>query len=188
MLHDCASKHRLRVTVGIITEQLIQLLIHCFLAFFHLAKLSKPGCQKDVRKYFFSYRVINRWNALDEETVSFSSINVFRNRLNKIRMTRMGYFMDWFWLALGLPDALPWKATRGEVPRWDTCERSLVPTQSHPHSGKFGVQINDIKKLIVCFSFSPLYSQLVSNLFRYIIISDFVLVFHLHLLFSFSMF
>ena len=25
-----------------------------------LAKLSKPGCQKDVRKYFFSYRVINR--------------------------------------------------------------------------------------------------------------------------------
>jgi len=32
----------------------------------------------------------------------------------------MGYFMDWFWLALGLPDALPWKATRGEIPRWDT--------------------------------------------------------------------
>jgi len=37
----------------------------------HLAKLSKPGCQKDVRKYFFSYRVINRWNALNEETVFF---------------------------------------------------------------------------------------------------------------------
>jgi len=46
------------------------------------------------KKYFFSHRVINRWNALDGETVSSSSINTFKNRLNKIRMTRMGYFMD----------------------------------------------------------------------------------------------
>ena len=59
----------------------------------HLAKLSKPRCQKDVRKYFFSHRVIDRWNALDGETVSSSSTNVFKNRL--IRMTRMGYFMDY---------------------------------------------------------------------------------------------
>jgi len=36
-----------------------------------------------------------RWNVLDEGTVSSSSINVFKNRLNKIRLTRMGYFMDW---------------------------------------------------------------------------------------------
>jgi len=27
-------------------------------------------------------------------TVSSSSINAFKNRLNKIRKTRMGYFMD----------------------------------------------------------------------------------------------
>jgi len=86
----------------------------------HLAKLSKPRCQKGVRKYLFSYRVINRWNVLDEEIVSSSSINVFKNRLNKIRLTRMGCFMDWLWLALDLPDALPWKATQGEIPRWDT--------------------------------------------------------------------
>ena len=44
----------------------------------HLAKLSKARCQKDVRKYFFSHWVINRWNVLDGETVSSSSINVFR--------------------------------------------------------------------------------------------------------------
>jgi len=31
----------------------------------HLAKLSTPRCHKDVRKHFFSHRVINRWNALD---------------------------------------------------------------------------------------------------------------------------
>ena len=50
----------------------------------HLAKLSKTRCQKDVRKHFFSHRVINRWNALDGVTVSSSSINAFKNRLNKI--------------------------------------------------------------------------------------------------------
>jgi len=59
----------------------------------HLNKLSKPRCQKDV-KNIFSRRVINRWNALHGETVSSSSINAFKNRLNKIRLTRIGYFMD----------------------------------------------------------------------------------------------
>jgi len=44
--------------------------------------------------YFFSHRVINRWNALHGETVSSSSINAFKNKLNKITMTRMGYFME----------------------------------------------------------------------------------------------
>jgi len=53
-----------------------------------------PEAQNDVRKYFFSHRVINHWNALDGEIVSSSSINAFKNKLNKIRMTRMGYFMD----------------------------------------------------------------------------------------------
>ena len=50
--------------------------------------------EKIYKIYFFSHRVINHWNALDGETVSSSSINTFKNRLKKIRMTRMGYFMD----------------------------------------------------------------------------------------------
>ena len=56
----------------------------------HLAKLSKPRCHTvytDVKKYFFSHRVINRWNALDRETVSSSSIQ-------EQVLARMGYFMD----------------------------------------------------------------------------------------------
>jgi len=32
--------------------------------------------------------------ALDGVTVSSSSINAFKSTLTKIRMTRMGYFMD----------------------------------------------------------------------------------------------
>jgi len=48
----------------------------------HLAKLSKPRCQKDVRKYFFSHRVIDRWNALDGEAVSSSSISLMHLRID----------------------------------------------------------------------------------------------------------
>jgi len=42
---------------------------------------------------FFSNRVINRWNQLDQRTVGASSI-VFKGHLNKITETKMGFFMD----------------------------------------------------------------------------------------------
>ena len=48
----------------------------------------------DVRKYFFSNRVIDKWNNLDQDTVDAPSLNSFKNRLNKIRSTRMGFFMN----------------------------------------------------------------------------------------------
>jgi len=43
---------------------------------------------------FFSNRVINRWNQLDQRTVGASSIIVFKGHLNKITETRMGFLMD----------------------------------------------------------------------------------------------
>jgi len=43
---------------------------------------------------FFSNRVIIRWNQLDQRAVGASSINAFKGCLNKIRETRMGFFMD----------------------------------------------------------------------------------------------
>ena len=36
---------------------------------------------RDITKYFFSNKVINRWNSLDQRTVDVSSINVFKSRL-----------------------------------------------------------------------------------------------------------
>jgi len=42
----------------------------------------------------FSNRVIDRWNGLDQDTVDAPSLNCFKNRLNKIRFTRVGFFMD----------------------------------------------------------------------------------------------
>jgi len=32
-----------------------------------------------LRKYFFSERVVNRWNELDEDTVSATTVNMFKS-------------------------------------------------------------------------------------------------------------
>jgi len=39
-------------------------------------------------------RIINRWNQLEQRAVGASSINAFKGWLNKIRETRMGFFLD----------------------------------------------------------------------------------------------
>ena len=61
----------------------------------HSRKLAKFRCTRDCCKYFFSNRVINRWNQLDQRAVEATSINAFKGLLSKIRETRMGFFMDW---------------------------------------------------------------------------------------------
>jgi len=60
----------------------------------HSWKLDKFRCTRDCCKYFFSNRVIIRWNQLDQRAVGASSINAFKGCLNKIRETRTGFFMD----------------------------------------------------------------------------------------------
>ena len=53
--------------------------------------MKKKQSVRDVSRYFFSQRVVNRWNSLDQETVDVGSINSFKGRLDKIRKTRMGF-------------------------------------------------------------------------------------------------
>ena len=60
----------------------------------HSWKLAKFWCTRDCCKYFFSNRVINRWNQLDQRAVGAYSINAFNECLSKKRETRMGFFMD----------------------------------------------------------------------------------------------
>ena len=60
----------------------------------HSRKLVKFRCTRDCCKYFFSNRVINRRNQLDQGVVDASSIGAFKRWLDKIRETRMGFFMD----------------------------------------------------------------------------------------------
>jgi len=42
----------------------------------------------------FLNRVIDIWNCLDQDTVDAPSLNCFKNRPNKIRSTKIGFFMD----------------------------------------------------------------------------------------------
>jgi len=60
----------------------------------HLCKLVKTRCTRDITEYFFSNKVINRWNLLDQRTVDTPSISVFKSRLVCTRDNRMGFFMD----------------------------------------------------------------------------------------------
>ena len=47
-------------------------------------KIIKQNCKKDVRKYYFKYRVIEQWNNLPLHIVIAPSLNVFKNRIDKL--------------------------------------------------------------------------------------------------------
>ena len=56
----------------------------------HKAALVKEQCRLDMRKYSFSQRVINEWNKLPNDCVNASSVNLFKNRIDRY-MIRAGY-------------------------------------------------------------------------------------------------
>ena len=49
----------------------------------HEAALVKEQCRLDMRKYSFSQRVINEWNKLPNDCVNASSVNIFKNRIDR---------------------------------------------------------------------------------------------------------
>ena len=50
----------------------------------------KKQSRLDVRKLSFSQRTINVWNELSEECVHASSVNMFKNRIDKY-LVKAGY-------------------------------------------------------------------------------------------------
>jgi len=44
----------------------------------HTLKLSKMKCTRDYWKYFFSNRVVNRWNMLAQQIVGATSLKAFK--------------------------------------------------------------------------------------------------------------
>ena len=54
----------------------------------------KVRCTRDCWKHLFSNRVVNRWNKLDQQIAGASSLNAFKTGLDKLRKTKMGFFMD----------------------------------------------------------------------------------------------
>ena len=49
----------------------------------HRAALVKEQCRLDMGKYSFSHRVINEWNKLSNDCVNGSSVNMFKNRIER---------------------------------------------------------------------------------------------------------
>ena len=52
----------------------------------HSAKLTKNS----IRRHFFSERVIDRWNRLDQQVIDSHSIHIFKSSLKRIRKTSIG--------------------------------------------------------------------------------------------------
>jgi len=60
----------------------------------HSFKLRKQQCRLDLRLHFFSERVINLWNKLDDQTAASTSLNCFKSNLTRLRNSSMGLFLD----------------------------------------------------------------------------------------------
>ena len=60
----------------------------------HSMKLMKESFRIDVRKYFFSQRVLNKWNQLSEDVVKAGTVNTFKRRLEELRMLKTGFLKD----------------------------------------------------------------------------------------------
>ena len=48
----------------------------------HTMKLEKKQVHLDIRKYFFTQRVIDYWNALPQSGIDAENINLFKDQLN----------------------------------------------------------------------------------------------------------
>lgn len=49
-------------------------------------KLAKPSCSSDVRKYFFSNRIVDAWNSLSDVVVQSPSVKCFMKRLCSVNL------------------------------------------------------------------------------------------------------
>ena len=60
----------------------------------HSLKLGKNQSNLEIRKFFFSERVVSRWNALSEVVVSVPTVNAFKNGLSSTHLSKKGFFTD----------------------------------------------------------------------------------------------
>ena len=60
----------------------------------HSRKLVKNRCRLDLRKQFFSERVVSTWNGLGEDVVSAGSVNIFKKKLQREVENKMDLLRD----------------------------------------------------------------------------------------------
>ena len=61
----------------------------------HSLKLYKEQARLDVRKYFFSHRVVDTWNALPETVIGCNNVNTFKIKLD-LNLNDRGYIYKQF--------------------------------------------------------------------------------------------
>ena len=61
-------------------DLIISVLDHCLSFYF---TLKKQSALKDVRKYFFTLKIVNPWNNLPENVINPETLNQFKNRFDK---------------------------------------------------------------------------------------------------------
>jgi len=60
----------------------------------HELKLTKHWSKLEVRRHFFTERLVNRWNSLDHHIVNARTVDSFKNGLQQLKQSRMGFFED----------------------------------------------------------------------------------------------
>jgi len=60
----------------------------------HSCKLTKKRFRTDLRQHFFTERIINVWNSLDEQTVGSCSLISFKSNLQRFR-SHMKMGLSW---------------------------------------------------------------------------------------------
>jgi len=60
----------------------------------HELKLTKHRSKLEVRRHLFTERLVNRWNSLDHHTMNASIVNSFKNGLQRLKQSQMGFFED----------------------------------------------------------------------------------------------
>ena len=59
----------------------------------HYLKLEKPRAEKNVRKYFFTHRIVNLWNKLPKPVIDSPNVRIFEGRLDKF-LARYSFKFD----------------------------------------------------------------------------------------------
>ena len=74
----------------------------------HKAALVKEQCRLDMRNYSFSQRVINEWNKLPNDCVNASSVNMFKNRIDRYLIRAYLFLMQMLdYIVLGHNVSIP---------------------------------------------------------------------------------
>jgi len=60
----------------------------------HELKLTKHRSKLGVRRHLFMERLVNIYNSLDHHTVNANTVNSFKNGLQRLKQSRMGFFED----------------------------------------------------------------------------------------------